>query len=73
MPIWTILNALHEVRLYVNPKKTHLYCTAINFLGHQILATGIEADNSKVDKILHWPQPRSTTKVRYFLGLVCYI
>ena len=62
-----------EARLYVKLKKTHLYCTAINFLGHHISAAGIEADNSKVDKILHWPRPKSATKVHSFLGLVCYI
>ncbi|THG93543.1 hypothetical protein EW026_g7717 [Hermanssonia centrifuga] len=50
-----------------------LFCVSINFLGHYILATGIEADNKKVEKILDWPVPRSASDVRSFLGLVRYI
>jgi hypothetical protein len=34
---------------------------------------GIEANSSKVDKILDWPVPKSTSDVRAFLGLVRYI
>src|ERR1700683_4199185 len=45
----------------------------MDFLGHHISAHGIEANTSKVDKILDWPLPRNTTDVRSFLGLVHYI
>jgi hypothetical protein len=45
----------------------------MDFLGHHISACGIEANNSKVVKILNWPVPRNTTDVRSFLGLVRYI
>lgn len=34
---------------------------------------GIEANTSKVDKILKWPIPRNTTEVHSFLSLVQYI
>jgi len=71
--IRTVLNALRVARLYVNPDKTHLFCTEINFLGHHISAHSIEADNKKVDRILNWLQPKTTSEVRGFLGLVCYI
>ena len=37
------------------------------------MSRGIEASNSKVDKVLDWPVPQNTTKVRLFLGLVHYI
>ncbi|GLB45211.1 putative retrotransposable element tf2 155 kda protein type 1-like [Lyophyllum shimeji] len=68
-----ILQALRDARLYVNPAKTHLYCTSINFLGHHISAAGIEADGRKVGRILAWPRPKTATEVRSFLGLVRYI
>ena len=68
-----VLNALRTAKLYVNPDKTHLFCTEIDFLGHHISTRGIEADNKKVDRILNWPQPKSTSEVRGFLGLVRYI
>lgn len=34
---------------------------------------GIEPDNSKVEKILNWPRPWSTTDIHHFLGLVHYL
>ena len=43
------------------------------FLGHHISSRGIEANTSKVDKILNWPVPKSASDVRAFLGLVQYI
>jgi hypothetical protein len=42
----------------------------LDFLGHHISAHGIEANTSKVDKILQWPTPQNTTDVQSFLGLV---
>lgn len=69
----TVLEALRAARLYVNPEKTHLFCTEIDFLGHHISTSGIEADNKKVNIILNWPQPKSFSEARGFLGLVHYI
>ena len=68
-----VLQALEAAHLYCNPKKTHLFCTEINFLGHHISPRGIEADNSKTERILSWPIPKSVTQMRSFLGLVRYI
>lgn len=69
----TVLQALKDARLYMNGKKTQLYCTEVDFLGHHISVNGIEADEKKVDKIISWPRPKSSTDVRAFLGLVRYI
>ena len=69
----TIMDALRKAKLYVNPKKTHLFCYEIKFLGHIISQKGIEADGSKVDKILDWPVPKNANDVRAFLGLVRYL
>jgi hypothetical protein len=59
--------------LYCSGKKTSLFNTEIDFLGHHISARGIEADKSKIAKILDWPQPRKATDVRAFLGMVRYL
>lgn len=69
----TIMEALRKAKLYVNEKKTHLFCSEIHFLGHKISQKGIEADGSKVDKILDWPVPKNANEVRAFLGLVRYL
>jgi len=69
----SVMQALLNAKLYVNEKKTQLFCHEIKFLGHRISCAGIEADNSKVAKILEWPVPTSATETRQFLGLVRYL
>lgn len=71
--VCAVFSALCVAQLYVNPDKTHLLCTEIDFLGHHITTCSIEADNKKIDRILNWLQPKFPSEVRGFLGLVCYI
>ena len=68
-----ILKALQDAGLYINKKKTNLFCYNISFLGHNISQKGIEADPTKVDKILDWPIPKNQKQVQQFLGLVKYL
>lgn len=68
-----VLEALRDHSLYCSPKKTSLFCTELDFLGHHISRRGVEADGKKVDRVLDWPVPRSSKDVRAFLGLVRYI
>jgi hypothetical protein len=67
------LEALQQAKLYINPKKTRLFCKEVDFLGHHILERDIKVDNTKVDKILSWPVPKSATQTCSFLGLIRYI
>jgi hypothetical protein len=57
-----ILNALREASLYCNPRKTKLFQLEIMFLGHRVSARGIEADSSKADRIMNWPQLRTVKR-----------
>jgi hypothetical protein len=50
-----------------------LFCTEINFLGHQISASGVEADTSKAKRILDWRIPKLSSDIQSFLGLVRYL
>ena len=61
--IHLVLGALRKAKLYCNPRKCHFYLLELDFLGHHISAHGIEANTSKVDKILNWPTPKNTTDV----------
>ena len=69
----TILQALREADLYCSTKKSQLFATELDFLGHHISQHGIEPDERKVEKIQNWPVPRSAKDVRKFLGLVQYL
>ncbi|KAJ8497106.1 hypothetical protein ONZ45_g12185 [Pleurotus djamor] len=69
----TVLQALREAALFCSIKKTDLFCTEIDFLGHHISARGIEANAAKAEKIMSWPTPATVGDVRRFLGLVRYL
>ncbi|RDB23205.1 Transposon Tf2-9 polyprotein [Hypsizygus marmoreus] len=68
-----ILESLRVANLFCSLKKSTLFATEIDFLGHHISAKGIEADLSKVERIINWPRPRNAKDVRRFLGLVRYL
>ena len=69
----TILQALRDAQLYCSVKKTQLFTTELDFLGHHISARGIEPDSKKVEQIRTWPVPKDAKQVRRFLGLVRYL
>lgn len=71
--VQTVLEALRAASLFCSPKKTQLFLTELDFLGHHISRRGLEASQDKVAKILDWPTPRNATEVRAFLGIVRYI
>jgi hypothetical protein len=71
--VTTILQALLDNKLYLNPKKTKLFCSEIRFLGHRISAKGVEADEGKTNRVTNWPIPTCAKHVRSFLGLVRYL
>jgi hypothetical protein len=71
--ITTILQTLLDNKLYLNPKKTKLFCLEIRFLGHRISAKGVEADEGKTNCVTNWPIPTCAKHVRSFLGLVHYL
>lgn len=68
-----VLDALRAASLYCSLKKTSLFCIELDFLGHHISRDGIQADAGKALKISQWPQPKTATDVRQFLGLVRYL
>lgn len=68
-----VLQALRDAHLLCSPKKTDLFTTELDFLGHHISARGVEPDASKVKRILNWKSPRNSKDVLAFLGLVRYI
>jgi hypothetical protein len=68
-----ILNTLRAAGLFRSLKKSTLFASEVNFLGHHISQRGIEANRSKVEQILNWPAPKNAKEVQCFLGLVHYL
>lgn len=68
-----VMEALKKARLHCHPVKCKYFQLEIDFLGHHISQWGVEANKSKCEKILAWPQLKCSTDVRAFLRLVRYI
>jgi len=68
-----ILCTLRKAGVFINAKKSVLFTTDVEFLGHKISQAGIEACDRKAGKIIDWPVPTSSTETRQFLGLVRYL
>ena len=44
----------------------------VAFLGHEVSEQGIATDPEKAKTVRDWPQPKSATEVRQFVGLASY-
>ena len=68
----TVLQRLREAKLKLKPKKCHLFCKQVLYLGHVISPDGTSTDPQKIETIKTWTQPKTQTEVRSFLGLASY-
>ena len=67
-----VLDTLQREKLYVKLFKCEFGKTALVYLGHIVGGGQLKIDPSKIDVIVNWPEPKSVTKVRSFLGAVQY-
>ncbi len=67
-----MLSRLREVHLKLNPSKCCFATESIIFVGHVVSREGTELDPGKIDAVLHFPEPKTITNVRSFLGLTRY-
>jgi hypothetical protein len=67
-----VLCTLRGVNLKLNPNKCSFAAKSITFLGHVVSKDGTRPDPGKIEAILHFPQPRTVTNVKSFLGLTGY-
>jgi len=67
-----VFSRLREVNLKLNPSKCCFATGSIVFLGHVVNKEGTRPDPGKIDAVLHFPEPKTVTNVRSFLGLTRY-
>ena len=61
--------ALRDARLFGNLGKCTFCTDRVSLLGYVVTPQGIEVDKAKIEAIESWPQPKTVTQVRSFLGL----
>ena len=67
-----VLETLQSHKLYAKFSKCEFWLSEVAFLGHIISSEGLSVDPSKIEAIMSWKRPESTTEVRSFLGLAGY-
>jgi hypothetical protein len=67
-----VLSKLREVNLKLNPGKCCFAARSITFSGHVVSERGARPDPGKIDAVVRFPEPRTVTDVRSFLGLTGY-
>ena len=63
---------LRKANLKLKPKKCNLFQRKVGYLGHVIDQAGSRPDPGKLDALRTWPQPKTVTGVRSFLGFCSY-
>ena len=61
--------ALRDACLFGNLGKCTFCTDRVSFLSYVVTPRGIEVDKAKIEAIESWPQPKTVTQVRSFLGL----
>lgn len=67
-----VLQRLAQANLKIQLDKCEFLQKECEFLGHIITQDGIRPNPNKIEKILSWPIPKTTTQIKGFLGLLGY-
>ena len=67
-----VLEAHRAAGIKLNPEKTCLFQTTVEYLGYQISTEGIKLIPSYVDKVVNWPRPQTGKELAAFLGFTNY-
>ena len=67
-----LFQRLKERRITLNPRKSRLGLSSIEYVGHIIDSTGLTYSPEKVKKVLDFPAPKLAKDLRSFIGLASY-
>ena len=65
-----LLKRLEEFGVKVKTTKCEWFQEEVEFLGHKVSASGLKKSDKYIEKVLHFPRPRTVRELRAFLGLV---
>ena len=64
----SIVEAHTRAGIKIQPKKTKIFQSETEYLGHKVSQKGMEMFDNYVKDIQNWPRPTSVKKWRLFLG-----
>jgi hypothetical protein len=69
--MWT-KSCQKEQSLYTKESKCEFWMTEVLYLGHIIGEKGVQVHQEKIASIMEWPNPKTLTELRGFLGICTY-
>lgn len=67
-----VIGALKHANMTISDKKTKIFATETEFLGHTVSHNCIKVNKAKVAAMQDFPQPKTIKQLRRFLGLTGY-
>lgn len=67
-----VFDRLRETNLKIQLDKSEFLSKEVTYLGHTVTAEGLKPNTDKIDAILNYPLPKTTTEIKSFLGLIGY-
>ena len=67
-----VLQVHIESGIKLNPEKTCLFRSKVEYLGCEVSTAGIKLNPSYIDKVVNWPQPTTGRDLAAFLGFTNY-
>ena len=67
-----IFERLKVANLKLKANKCFLFQTKITYLRHVVSEKGVECDQDKIVDVRDWPEPKSKTEVKSYLGFCGY-
>lgn len=67
-----VFDRLRATNLKVTLDKCEFFRKEVLYLGHMITKEGLKPNNDKIQAVLNFPLPKTTTEIKSFLGLVGY-
>ena len=64
-----VLQRLQDHGLTVNPDKTYLGKTSIEYVGHVLDSEGLTFSREKIEEVIQFPTPRTLGEIKSFIGL----
>ncbi|XP_071704992.1 uncharacterized mitochondrial protein AtMg00860-like [Rutidosis leptorrhynchoides] len=68
----SVLKMLKEEQMYAKFSKCDFWLQELKFLGHVVVANGIQVDSTKIETVKNWKTPKTQTQIQQFLGIAGY-
>ena len=67
-----IVQAHTKAGIKIQPSKTKIFQSEVEYLGHKVSKQGVEMVDKYVKDIQNWPRPTSCREMSSFLGFAGY-